>query len=157
METLTQTVAAACMIAVGIAFAESLIPMERFGRQIRWLFTLLLCIGILRPWLHTDGWDAADWQTDSESSSYADELQSTADALLTESIAAQMKQTLNASLAEHHVNAEILAVDVHIAADGSIDIKRITVTGNLLTATVYLREWLGDEAEISAYETEESE
>lgn len=157
METLTQTVASVCMIAVGLSFAECIIPMERFSKQIRWLFTLLLFIGILRPWLNADVWDAAELPTDSETSSYADELQSTADTLLTESIAAQMKNTLNTALTEHNVNAEILTIDVHIAEDGSIDIKRITVTGNLLTATVYLREWLGDGTEISAHETEESE
>lgn len=157
MDTLAQTVTAACIIALGISLAESLIPMERFGKQIRWICTLLLFIGMLRPWVGTDDWPLSQLPTDDNDHTYTEDLQSAADSLLTESIAQQLKQTLNASLAEHKVNAEILSVDVHIDDDGSISIKQITVTGNLLTATVYLREWLGDDAEISACETEESE
>ncbi len=155
MDTLQSTVLAACMVTVGLSFAEHLVNMERFGRQIRWLTVLLLMICMLRPWhnnLHTD---ASQFLPQIDEQQQAEQLQTAADKLLMKSISAQLQQSLNVALQEQKVNAQITAVDVHIAEDGSIDIKGMTVSGNRLTAAIYLREWVGDEITITATETED--
>lgn len=156
MDTLTTTVSAACMIAVGMAFAEHLVNTERFGRQIRWITTLLLLIGLLRPWSNAAKTVFPDKISPQTENSYAEQLQETADELLEKSIAAQLRQNLNHQLETHGVSARVEAVDVHITEEGSIDINEVTVSGNLLTAAIYLREWLGDATKITALEQEEA-
>ncbi len=155
MDTLATTVSAACVIAVGMAFAEHLVNMERFGRQIRWLTALLLFLCILRPWCGQPIKPSHRLEIPSAEHGYAEDLQEAADGLLTESIGTQLRQTLNNQLETHGVSAKVENVDVHITEDGSIDIKRVTVSGNLLTAAIYLREWLGEDTTISALEQEE--
>lgn len=155
MDTLQSTVLAVCMVTVGLSFAEHLVNMERFGRQIRWLTVLLLMICMLRPWNSDLRTDASLWLPQTDEQQQAEELQAAADRLLVESISAQLQQSLNAALQEQNVNAQITAVDVHIAEDGSIDIKGMTVSGNRLTAAIYLREWVGDDITITATETED--
>ncbi len=155
MDTLQSTVLAVCSVTIGLSFAEHLVDMERFGRQMRWLTVLLLMICMLRPWnnaLHTDEnlfLPTADKEQQTE------ELQAAADKLLTACISAQLQQSLNAALQEQKVNAQITAIDVHIAEDGGIDIKGVTVSGNRLTAAIYLHEWIGDEITITTTETED--
>ncbi|MDD5946780.1 MAG: hypothetical protein PUC41_03155 [Oscillospiraceae bacterium] len=155
MDTLQSTVLAVCMVTVGLSFAEHLVNMERFGRQIRWLTVLLLMICMLRPWSSNLRSDASLWLPQTNEHQQAEELQAAADRLLLQSISAQLQQSLNAALREQNVNAQITAMDVHIAEDGSIDIKGLTVSGNLLTAAIYLREWVGDDITITATETED--
>ncbi len=155
MDTLQTTVLAVCTVTVGLSFVEHLVNMERFGRQVRWLTVLLLMICMLRPWL-------GGLQSNSNISlpvidehQQAEDLQAAADSLLLKSVSAQLQQSLNAALKEENVKAEITAMDVHIAEDGSIDIKGMTVTGNLLTAAIYLCEWVGDDITITTTETED--
>lgn len=155
MDTLQSTVLAVCMVTVGLSFAEHLVNMERFGRQIRWLTVLLLMICMLRPWSSNLRSDASLWLPQTNEHQQAEELQAAADRLLLQSISAQLQQSLNSALREQNVNAQITAMDVHIAEDGSIDIKGLTVSGNLLTAAIYLREWVGDDITITATETED--
>ncbi len=155
MDTLQSTVLAVCMVTVGLSFAEHLVNMERFGRQIRWLTVLLLMICMLRPWRSNLRSDASLWLPQTNEHQQAEELQAAADRLLLQSVSAQLQQSLNAALREQNVNAQITAMDVHIAEDGSIDIKGLTVSGNLLTAAIYLREWVGDDITITATETED--
>ncbi|MGN0648312.1 MAG: hypothetical protein ACI4J3_06765 [Oscillospiraceae bacterium] len=155
MDTLQSTVLAVCMVTVGLSFAEHLVNMERFGRQIRWLTVLLLMICMLRPWSSNLRSDASLWLPQTNEHQQAEELQAAADRLLLQSISTQLQQSINAALREQNVNAQITAMDVHIAEDGSIDIKGLTVSGNLLTAAIYLREWVGDDITITATETED--
>ncbi len=156
MDTFKSTVLAVCIVTIGLSFAEHLVNMERFGKQIRWLTVLLLMICILRPWSGGLQTDASLWLPQTEENQHAEDLQQAADRLLQESVSAQLRQSLNAALEEHDVNAKITAIDVHIAENGSIDIKGMTVSGNLLTAAIYLREWIGDDVDITTAETEES-
>lgn len=55
---------------------------------------------------------------------------------------------LNRALSERKVPCQVVKTDLHITDSGSITIDRVSVKGNLLTGTVYLREWLGPDAEI---------
>ncbi len=154
MTTPEASIFAACTIALGLSLAEGIIPMERFGKQIRWLFTLLLMIGMLSP---LRAWDAtafmealqpADTQTQSE------DLQNAADTLLCDSIESQLITTLNQKLAEHNAPCVVEALDVHIQEDGSIVINEAAISGNILTGTVYLHEWLGADLNVTAWEEE---
>ncbi len=155
MDTLQTTVLAVCTVTIGLSFVEHLVNMERFGRQIRWLTVLLLILCLLRPWCNGLQSDASLSLPEIDEEQQAEDLQAAADRLLCESISTQLQHSLNAALQEEKVNAQITAIDVHIATDGSIDIKGMTVTGNLLTAAIYLREWVGDDITITATETED--
>lgn len=155
MDTLQSTVLAVCMVTIGLSFAEHLVNMERFGRQIRWLTVLLLIICMLRPWNNDLRTDKNLFLPAADKEQQTEELQAAADKLLTACISAQLQQSLNAALQEQKVNAEITAIDVHITEDGGIDIKGVTVSGNRLTAAIYLREWIGDEITITTTETED--
>ncbi|MBR6761076.1 MAG: hypothetical protein IKM30_03470 [Oscillospiraceae bacterium] len=154
MQTIETAILAACSIALGLSLAEGIIPMERFGKQIRWLFSLMLMIGMLTP-LRT--WDAAAFrenlQTNNPQSSMED-LQHAADTLLCDSIEQQLIATLNQKLSEHKAPCTVQALDVHIQEDGSIVIYEAAISGNILTGSVYLHEWLGADLNITAWEEE---
>ena len=56
---------------------------------------------------------------------------------------------LNRELAEKQVNCRVTEVCLHIQQDGCISINEVKAEGNLLTGTVFLREWLGNDVTIT--------
>lgn len=147
MEHIHTAVSCACFAALGLTLAEQIIPPEHFGKQIRLILAVLLMTAIISPLtkldfsgLQTDLAFAED--TAAEITELAEQAQNAA---VKESICA----ALNRALTANAVNCEVLDADVHIQADGSIFINEVTVSGNLLTGRVYLREWLGSSVEIT--------
>lgn len=151
MESIQTAVLSACMIALGLTLAEGILPMERFGRQIRTLFVTLLLIGMLRPLIGMDvSFPDAVFSVDG----ITEELTAAADAARSEAVSACIQSSLQEQLDAHHVACEILEVTVHIQEDGGIVIDEVLITGSTLTGTIYLREWLGDAVAITAQKEE---
>ena len=57
---------------------------------------------------------------------------------------------MNRALEARGVSCRVIGIDLHIQDDGCIIINEVTVCGNSLTGSVYLREWLGDDIPITA-------
>ena len=141
MEHLRAAVLAACCAALALTLAESMLPTEKFHRQIRLMMTLLLLTAVLKP---LTGLDFSPLTDGLPADTAAEDFTTLAEQAYTEAVAERIVSSLNEALAEHHVNCTVTALDVHIQTDGSIVINEVVIRGNILTGTVYLREWLGD-------------
>ncbi len=147
MDTLRTAVLAACCTALALTLSESVLPTEKFRRQLRLLMTLLLMTAILKSLTELDfSLLTTDFQTDF---SAAEELSALTEAAYEEAIAARILNALNSELDAHSVSCTVQSVSVHIQDDGGIEISEAVITGNTLTGTVYLREWLGDDVTIT--------
>ena len=135
-----------CMAALALTLAAGMVDMGKYRRQMRILFTAVMLTAVLRPlagmrlpaMLPADG-------TAGES---AGQSYRTAQEIQEEAVALRTRTALNQALAEQEVPCEVLAVDVHIQADGRIEISGVTIAGNIQTGTVFLREWLGEQCVI---------
>lgn len=132
----------ACCAALGLTLAENILPLEQFERQIRMILAMLLMTAILKPLTKLDfsAFQADFAPSDRDASEIAAMAEQAREQAVSESIVA----ALNRALAANEVPCTVYAADVHIQADGSIVIYEVTAGGNLLTGTVFLREWLGD-------------
>lgn len=148
MDSMRIAVLCACMTAAALTLAEGVLPMTRFQKQIRPIFTCLLLISILRPLTHTT-LTAPEIRPESEIS---DHLTAAAEEARCNAIAACVQNGLQQSLDARGVDCQILRVIVHISEDGGIGIDEVTIKGNIYTGTVYLREWLGSEILIHSAE-----
>ena len=137
----------ACCAALGLTLAENVIPLEKFERQIRLMLALLLMTAILRPLTKLD---LSALKTDvSAAEAASGALAETAERAREQAVAQSICAELNRALAERDVPCKVSGVSVHIAQDGSIRINEVRITGNLLTGTVYLHEWLGEDVPVT--------
>lgn len=147
IETIRTTVLCACCTALGLTLAENILPLEQFERQIRMLLAILMMTAILKPLTKLD---FSALQTDfSTVGKEASEIAEMAEQAREQAVSASIVAALNRTLAANDVPCTVYAADVHIQADGSIVINEVTAGGNLLTGTVFLREWLGDDVVIT--------
>lgn len=147
MDSIRTAILSACLTALGLTFAEHILPMERFERQIRLIFAVLMTTAILKPLTNLD---FSPLYSDETADSFtSDEICSMADQARAEAVCESVMQTLNRELAEHKVPCRVTAVDAHITENGSIDITEVQTEGNLLTGRVYLLEWLGGNVRIT--------
>ena len=151
MDTFRTAVTAACCAALALTLAEGILPAERFHRQLRLLMSLLLMTAVLKPLtgLHLD----FPAET-AEAETAAADLTALAEAAYEQALSERIVSALNSALTEHGVGCTVTAVDVHIQEDGSIVINEAVITGNTLTGTVYLREWLGDAVTVTKEDSE---
>ena len=149
MEALEKSVFCVCMAALGLRLAEGILPIQRFAKQIRVLFTALLLICLLRPLLDMDF--SAVGQGLPANEDYA-EFAELGDAARCEAVAECVQNRLQSELDAHHVECEILSVNVHIQEDSGIEIDEVLIGGSTLMGTVYLREWLGNGVRITVGE-----
>lgn len=77
------------------------------------------------------------------------DLQAAAAQMQEQAAAENICNALNRALTEKQVPCHVLDVSLHIQPDGCISINEVTVEGNLLTGSVFLREWLGTDIIIS--------
>ena len=77
------------------------------------------------------------------------DLQAAAIQMQEQAVAESVCRALNRALTEKQVNCRVLDVSLHIQPDGCISINEVTAEGNLLTGTVFLREWLGADVMIT--------
>ena len=146
MDTFRTAVLAACFAALALTLAEGLLPLERFSRQLRLMMSLLLLTAVLTPLtgLHFDF-----KHENAAADAAAEDLTALAEAAYEQAVSERITDALNNALAEHGVSCTVRSVSVHIQEDGSIKINEAVITGNTLTGTVYLREWLGNDVTVT--------
>ncbi len=116
-------------------------PLEQFERQLRLLIVILMMTAILVPLTKLDFSDFRPELSAAEAQST--DLQAAAAQMQEQAAAENIRNALNRALTEKEVPCKVLDVILHIQQDGSISINEVTVEGNLLTGSVFLREWLG--------------
>ena len=150
MDTAGAGILCICCAALGLTLGQEFIPAEQFRKQIRLLMTVLLLTVILSQ-LRLIDLSAISPDSDSAEQTAEDILEK-ADAYRTEAVAEQIRTGLNRALEEHGAPCSVAEIIVHIPDDGSIRIERAVLSGNVLTGTVYLREWLGGDVVIEGKE-----
>ena len=150
MAHLSDAVFSICCIAFGIALAEELLPAEGFRRQIRILTVLLLTAAVAKSvaGINFTGFQSYPASPAPESAEIEERAVRMQETALSETVL----NGLNRALQEKSVPCRVTEVHLHITDGGSILIDRVTVSGNVLTGTVYLREWLGSGTEIKEEE-----
>jgi len=146
MESLQTAVLCGCFAAVGLSLAEGILPLEKFGKQVRLLTVILLLSALLRPilGLKSEDFSADTAAAENQTAALTESLRSAQEAAVSESVCI----ALNRTLAEKNVECTVSACSLHIEDDCSISINEVVITGNVQTGTVYLREWLGTEVTI---------
>ena len=147
MENLRNAVLFGCCAAFGLTLAELILPLERFTRQIRLLTAILMMTVILTPLTKLDLSDFTAHLSD-ENPQASDLIEAAAE-MQEQAAAERICNALNRELAEKQVNCRVTEVCLHIQQDGCISINEVKAEGNLLTGTVFLREWLGNAVTIT--------
>lgn len=136
-----------CCAALALSLAEAILPFERFEKQLRMIFSLVLMTALLRPLGHLHLPSLT--YSPAEAASYAEEISERAAIAKEHAVAESVKNALNRTLAESHAPCSVSDVHLHIQSDGCIDISEVIISGNLLTGSVYLHELLGNEVIIT--------
>lgn len=146
-DSIRTAVLAACCTAIGLTAAEYIVPLEKFEKQIRLIFAVIMMTVILTP-LTKIGSSSIISEVP-ESQFTAEEITDNARQMQEQAAAESIRTALNHALTEKESGCTVESVTVHIPETGGIDIIEVKVTGNLLTGTVCLREWLGDSVTIT--------
>jgi hypothetical protein len=145
-ESIRTTVQCACFAALALSLAEGILPLERFGKQLKLLTAILMLTAILRPLLRLpqSDFDTGRAKAGAETDEITYNLRQAQESAVAQSICT----ALNQALQEKKVRCRVVSCAVHIGDDGCISISEVEITGNTQTGTVYLREWLGAETAI---------
>lgn len=147
MQELQTSVLFLCLTAAGLTFAEGMLPDSRFGKQIRLILAALLLTVMLKPLTGIRfGVFGASLRT---SEAETAELTALAEQAENKAVCESIRSALNRELILREIPCEVTAVSAHISADGSIVISEIQLSGNLLTGSVCLKEWLGPDIRIT--------
>ena len=150
MDSASTGILCICCAALGLTLAEQMISAERFQKQIRLVMTVLL-LTVIFTRLHMTDFSGLRGEI-AEGDAVSAEIAETAERARAEAVAEQIINGLNRALEAHEAPCQVEEIDLHIPADGGIVINRAVLSGNLLTGTVYLREWLGGDVMIEAKE-----
>ena len=146
-DSIRTAVLAACCTAIGLTAAEYIVPLEKFEKQIRLIFAIIMMTVILTPLTTIDS--SSIISDIPESQFTAEEITENARRMPAQAAAESIRTALNQALTEKESGCTVESVTVHIPETSGIDIIEVKVTGNLLTGTVCLREWLGDSVTIT--------
>lgn len=141
LDSMHTAVLCGCCTALALRIAESIIPLERFQKQIRLLFSMLMLVTLLKPLTNLD-FSVSAWQH-SDAEQNIQNAAALAEAAREEAVSDSILHALNQKLSERQVPCEVKEIKMHISDTGSIEIDEIRITGNLLTGAVYLHDWLG--------------
>lgn len=153
LEAMQKAVFCGCCAALGLTLAEQILPAERFQKQIRMLFSVLLLTALLRPLTNLKMPEIASDIAGAKA--YSEEIAALADSARENAVRESARNALNRELESRKVPCSVKEVLLHITEDGSICIDEVRITGNLLTGAVYLHEWLG--ADIAVKEWKEGD
>lgn len=147
MEQIRTAVLYLCLTVTGLTLAEQILPLEKYAKQLRLITAAILLTVLLKPaadfrmpLLHTE--QNPPEQIASELTGLAEQAR---DCAVSQSILC----TLNQQMQANNVPCEVTAVSAHISEDGSIVISEVTVSGDRLTGSVYLHEWLGSDVAVT--------
>lgn len=150
MDHFRNAVFSVCCVALGLSTADGILPSEMFRKQFRILTTLLLLTALAHNFTKIDlSLICPELQT---YDSVTTEITDRASVLQATAMEKTIKESLNQELKEHNVCCTVQKVYLHNNENGGINIDRVTVNGNVLTGSVYLREWLGDKTTIEEEE-----
>lgn len=147
MQNLQTAIMVICLAAAALTLAEGLVPDHRFEKQIRLIFSAVLMTVMLKPLTEIRLQGTRRIRAEPEAG--AAELTELAEQAKEQAVCESIRSALNQELCLKEIPCEVTEVSAHIGTDGSIVISEVAVTGNLLSGSACLREWLGPDIEIT--------
>lgn len=149
IETLKQTVTAACMLSAAVGMLSLICPGKRLERQMHLLISLLLAVSLAVPLLRLDLTELTDVTVQELFAQQTRQMEEQANALLLAETQAQTEQVLTDVLAGHGITCDRIEAQLHTDADGRICLNKVTVEcDDFAGANALLADLLGEEAEI---------
>lgn len=147
MQNLQTSVLLVCLTAAALTLAEGLLPDQKFEQQIRLILAAVLLTVMLKPLagIHFGGFGSSLHESQAETA----ELTDLAEQAKNQAVCESIRSTLNREFNQREIPCEVTAVSAHISEDGGIVISEIQLSGNLLTGSVCLKEWLGPDIRIT--------
>lgn len=140
-----------CVISLAASVGENLTAGTRLGKQIKFVFSLILLIVIFKPFAgNTELPELPEIMDIGETAEYSEEIYNNE---MLNQIAVNISETLKEELKKNGVNAEFIETEVNISETDSILINRVIAgTDNFSAAERIIKENLGEETEvINAY------
>ncbi len=155
MEMLKASAAAACLLGIIFAVAEHMLPSEKFSRQINMIFSLIMVLVVVKPFVGAD----FDMPELSGNTAVPEDYSARTERLLEKEIRSNICDSIENRLVIAGINPLEITVDINNSADGSICINRVVVllTDDEKTAEAeqIVSDALGDTAEITVKTAEE--
>ena len=147
MENLHTAILFVSLTAAALTLAEGLLPEHKFERHIRLIFAAVLLTVMLKPLADIRPVTFRTKLRDSEAET--EDMTALAEQAREQAVCESIKSSLNQELALREIPCEVTAVSAHISEDGSIVISEVAISGNRLTGSVALHEWLGSDIRIT--------
>lgn len=128
MDTFKVMIVSAGFIAVVISLTESLYPSEKFSRQLKYIFSLIMILTIAEP-IMSENIDVIE--TAGSVRITADQITEKSETVLDyfkSSVENNINMELSRVLEEHNIIAEKISTSINISDSGGISINEIEIT-----------------------------
>lgn len=136
-----------CLLAIALSIAEGLMPSEKFAREIKIIFGLILIIGIAKPvagvfhGLSFPDTTSADIQIEN--------IQKNTNSILENSIENNLCNEIKSMLSERGITSTEIYVNVNISEDFCISFNEVSLNcDNFSLAEGIIHETFGNETEV---------
>lgn len=124
MDMLRGAAASACFLGIVFSVMENMIPSEKFAKQIKVIFSLILALVIIPPFIGAEI-DIPDFDI---SGAEQEDYSKITEIRLEEEICSNICDSLTQMLHGYEIYPEKISVDINNSADGSISITKAEIT-----------------------------
>lgn len=144
---MNEIVLAVCLTAIGLSIAEGLMPSEKFAREIKIIFGLILIIGIANPVLKL--FKSFSLPDTSYTDIQIENIQNNTASVLENSIENNLCSAISSMLSEKDIVLNEIYVDVNISENYCISFNEVGLNcDNFSLAESIIYETFGNETEV---------
>ena len=129
MELMRKIIVCACFLSIVITIVDSIQPGEKFGRQLKMIFSLVFVTGIVSAAISCDFDFEIPAFAEVEDYEGYNNLDSTADQAVKNETEKRVNEYIENLLEENGISFEKISSDININDDNSININRIDYEG----------------------------
>lgn len=150
METFRLIALTACFLGIIITIFNSLYPSEKFGKQIKIMFSVIFILSLVKPIASGKFTFPALSETVSASSDYYESLSCEAYDYFIASVESSINASLKAKLHEIDIYPEEIETSINISDDSSISIIEVKITLKDMTESFSAKKCVAEAAGDSA-------
>ena len=151
MDVFRGAAAAACFLGIIFSALETLIPGERFSKQINVIFSLIMVLTVAAPFVSGD----IEFELPELSEEYDIDTDEVYRRNLTEAVQSNLCSEVGELLEKNGIITVKISADVNNFADGSISISKVSVSlsdpKDIKGAKKLLEEAFGEDTETEVY------
>ena len=161
MDTFEQVVISAGFIALVISLTDSLYPSERYSRQLKYIFSLIMILTIAKPFVSDDIEFVETGGGIELSIEQLSEKNENLFSVFKDSVENNIEMDLSRFLKDNNINPEEIKTSINISDSGSISINEIEIAvrntaweGEIIAL---IQEYIGEDIYIKVKEISEYE